>query len=65
MQRVGQRVHVLAELDQVVTYRTHRLPGDRIAQSLLFLRPASIASKAKRWVTSSCNARANRARSSS
>src|SRR5271155_1650285 len=35
MQRVGQRVHVLTELDQVVTYRTHRLAGDRIAQSLL------------------------------
>ena len=37
MQRVGQRVHVLTELDQVVTYRTHRLASDRIAQSLLLL----------------------------
>jgi hypothetical protein len=37
MQRVGQRVHVLTELDQVVTYRMHRLASDRIAQSLLLL----------------------------
>ncbi len=37
MQRIGQRVHVLAELDQVVTHRTHRLASDRIAQSLLLL----------------------------
>ncbi len=35
MQRVRQRVHVLAELHQVVTYRTHRPAGNRIAQSLL------------------------------
>ena len=37
MQRVGKRMHVLAELDQVVTYRTHRLASDRIAQSLLLV----------------------------
>ena len=37
MQRIGQRVHVFTELDQVVTYRTHRLASDRIAQSLLLL----------------------------
>ena len=37
MQRVGQRVHVLTELDEVVTYRTHRLASDRIAQSLLLV----------------------------
>ena len=35
MQRVGQRMHVLTELDQVATYRTHRLASDRIAQSFL------------------------------
>src|ERR1700722_8428222 len=35
MQRVGQGMHVLAELDEVVAYRTHRLTGDCIAQSLL------------------------------
>src|ERR1700733_1808149 len=35
MQRVRQRVHVLTELDKIVTYRTHCLPRDRIAQSLL------------------------------
>src|ERR1700729_516139 len=34
-QRVRQRVHVLTELDKIVTYRTHCLPRDRIAQSLL------------------------------
>src|SRR5271165_6320039 len=37
MQRVGERVHVLTELDQVVTYRTHRLASDRVAQSLLLM----------------------------
>ena len=37
MQRVGQRVHVVTELDQVLTYRTHSLASDRIAQSLLSL----------------------------
>ena len=30
-------MHVLTELDQVVTYRTHRLASDRIAQSLFLL----------------------------
>ena len=34
MQRVGECVHVLTKLDQVVTYLTHRLASDRIAQSL-------------------------------
>src|ERR1700722_11324775 len=37
MQRVGQGVHILAELDEVVTYRTHRLASGRIAQSLLLV----------------------------
>ena len=35
MERVGQRMHILAELDQVATYRTHRLASDRIAQPFL------------------------------
>ena len=34
MQRVRERVHVLTKLDQLVTYRSHRLAGDRITQSL-------------------------------
>src|SRR5436305_13747981 len=37
MQRVGQGVHVFTELDQVVTYRTHRLASDCLAQSLLLV----------------------------
>src|ERR1700722_8686040 len=37
MQRVGQGVHIFTELDEVVTYRTHRLASDRIAQSLLLV----------------------------
>src|ERR1700733_15485770 len=37
MQRVGQGVHIFTELDEVVTYRTHTLASDRIAQSLLLL----------------------------
>ena len=43
MERVGQRVHVLTELDQVMTYRTHRLASDRIVQS--FLLPSRINCK--------------------
>ena len=43
MQRIGQGVHVLAQLDQVATYRTHRLASDRIAQS--FLLPSRINRK--------------------
>ena len=35
MQRVGQRVHVLTQLDQIVAYRPHRPASDRIAQSFL------------------------------
>src|SRR5947209_81357 len=40
VQRVGQRVHVLTELDKVVAHRTHRLASERIAQS--FFPPSRI-----------------------
>ena len=35
MQRVRQRVHVLTELDKIVTHRTNCLASDGVAQSFL------------------------------
>src|SRR6185437_10911267 len=43
MKRIGQCVHVLAQLDQVATYRTHRLASRRVAKP--FFLPSRIDRK--------------------